>query len=75
MNNRVVQPLNIPKRSDAGEKRGARNKKSDQDGSKAHSPDGQNHGGENTVNYFTYVSNFISAQWFYGHFIINKTKF
>ncbi|KAF6998028.1 hypothetical protein CFC21_014187 [Triticum aestivum] len=49
VNNRAVQPLNIPKRSDAGEKRGARNKKSDQDGSKAHSPDGQNHGGDNTT--------------------------
>lgn len=55
MNNRVVQPLNKPKRSDAGKKRGPRNKKTDRDGSKADFPDGPNHGGDNTVNYFTYI--------------------
>ncbi|KAE8803556.1 Lysine-specific demethylase 3B [Hordeum vulgare] len=47
-NNRVLlQPLNKPKRIDAGKKRGPRNKKSDQDGSQAHFPDGKNHGGDN----------------------------
>ncbi|CAM0905459.1 unnamed protein product [Alopecurus aequalis] len=47
VNNRVLQPLNKPKRSDVVKKRGPRNKKSDQDGSKAQFPNGKKHARNN----------------------------